>query len=130
MDCKQEHRGAELINLRTTENLRIGPRFVDTSANHGQRKIESFHRGQIDDPISGTLAALDRRLETIRKEQLAKNRSSLKQLDTQQLQALEWVTTNITRKIFREVADELEHSASEDNGKSLSETVCMMLDLA
>ena len=61
---------------------------------------------------------------------LAKNRSSLGQLDSQQLQAVEWVTTNITRKIFREVADELEQSASEGNGKSLSETVWLMLGLA
>ena len=121
---------AELINLRTTGNPRAGRCIVVAPANNGQREIESIHYDRKNDPISGTLRALDRRLEAIRKEQLAKNRSSLRQLDPQQLQAVEWVTTNITRKIFREVADELEHSASEDNGKRLSETVWLMLGLA
>jgi glutamyl-tRNA reductase len=131
MDCnKEEHRMAELINLRTTGNPRAGRCFVVAPANNGQREIESVHYDRKNDPISGTLHALDRRLEAIRKEQLAKNRSSLRQLDSQQLQAVEWVTTNITRKIFREVADELEHSASEGNGKRLSETVWLMLGLA
>ena len=121
---------AELINLRTTGNPKMGQCLVAAPANNGQRKIESVLNNRKNDPISGTLVALDRRLETIRKEQLAKNRASLRQLDLEQLQALEWVTTNITRKIFREVADELEHSALEGNGKRLSETVCLMLGLA
>jgi glutamyl-tRNA reductase len=130
MDCKEERRMAELINLRTTGNPKMGQCLVAAPANNGQRKIESVLNNRKNDPISGTLDALDRRLETIRKEQLAKNRASLRQLDSEQLQTLEWVTTNITRKIFREVADELEHSASEGNGKRLSETVCLMLGLA
>jgi glutamyl-tRNA reductase len=130
LDCKEEHRTPELISLRTTGYPRAGQCFVVAPAKNGQRETESFHLDRNNDPISGTLVALDRRLEAIRKEQLAKNRSSLNQLDSQQLQAVEWVTTNITRKIFREVADELEHSATEGNGKRLSEAVWLMLGLA
>lgn len=129
MDCQEEHRIAELINLTTTGNPRAGG-YAVVPANNGHRKIEPFDDDPKDDPISGTLVALDRRLEAIRKEQLAKSRSSLRQLDSQQLQAVECVTANITRKIFREVADELEHSASEGNSKRLSETVSLMLGLA
>ncbi len=130
MDCKQEHRVAEFLNPGVPGNPKAGRCFVVAPANKGQREIESFHYDRENDPITGTLLALDRRLEAIRKEQLAKNRSNLRQLDSQQLQAVEWVTANITQKIFREVADELEHSASEGNGKRLSETVWLMLGLA
>ena len=127
MDCKQHVRGLELINVRIRETEKS---FAIAAANQRQREFTPTLHQKIDDPISGTLAALDRRLEMIRKEQLAKNRSNLRHLDTQQLEAVEWVTTNITRMIFREVADELEHSASQGNGKSLSETICLMLGLA
>jgi hypothetical protein len=130
MDCKQEPGMAEFVNPGAPKNPRAGQCVVVAPANHGQREIEPSHGDREDDPIPGTLLALDRRLEAIRREQLAKNHSSLKQLDSQQLQAVEWVTANITQKIFREVADELEHSASEGNGRSLSETVWLMLGLA
>ncbi len=83
-----------------------------------------------DDPIAGTLEALDRRLETIRKEQLAKNRSMLRALSSEQLREVERVTAAITGKVFREVANELKHSAAQGNAKRLSETVSLMLGLA
>lgn len=130
MDCQDKRRTAKLISLCTKENVKSGHDVDHDLVNHEQRKLGSLHFDRQGDPIVGTLVALDRRLEMIRKEQLAKNRANLCQLDLEQLQALEWVTTNITRKIFREVADELEHSESEGNGKRLSETICLMLGLA
>ena len=117
MDCNQQNRASQLVNLSSSHPTAR------------ERELLALAQDQNKQAILGTLEALDRRLETIRKEQMAKNRSQLMQLDAQQLQTLEWVTTNITRTIFREVADELEHSASEGNGKRLSETVCKMLGL-
>ena len=130
MNCNEIHPAGELISLRATAGSDSDHRFANTLSSQGQRQTARLHFEQQNDLICGTLAALDRRLEAIRKEQLAKNRASLCQLDSEQLQALEWATTNITRKIFREVADELEHSELEGNGKKLSETVCLMLGLA
>ncbi len=111
------------------EKRNAKPQFAHSLNGAGKLSLP-LSRDLESDPVRGTLLALERRLDAIRKEQIAKNRSSLGQFDSQQLQAVEFVTANITQKIFREIADELQHSATEDDGKRLSETVCLMLNLA
>ncbi len=83
-----------------------------------------------NDHVAATLLALNRRLEGIRREHLARNRSILREFNSEQLKEVECLTAAITAKIFREVASELEHSAAEGNGQKISETVSPMLGLA
>jgi len=83
-----------------------------------------------EDPVSTTLSALHRRLEGIRLEQLAKNRSHLRIFSAEQLQVVERSMAAITARIMVEVASEVEHSAAEGNGRRVSETITMMLGLA
>lgn len=96
--------------------------------------MQSYHTNHTsypeDDLVKATLFALDKRLEGIRQEQLARNRSSLRQLTSEQLQEVERLTSAITGKIFREVADELKHSAAGDDARKMSQTVSLMLGLA
>ncbi|MBI4459203.1 MAG: hypothetical protein HY648_03970, partial [Acidobacteria bacterium] len=93
------------------------------------REVERFLQALQKDPLSNTLLALERQLERIRQEQLAKNRSSLRDLSSAEWEDVERLTSAITRKIFCEVANELKQSAAQGEEKKLSEAVCIMLGL-
>ena len=94
-----------------------------------QREVETFHQQLQNDSVSGTLLALKRQLEHIRQEQLAKNRSNLQNLTSEQQQHVDCLTSAITRKVFREVARELKQSAKKDGGKKLSKVVSLVFGL-
>ena len=87
-----------------------------------------LHRFQ-EDPLSNTLLALEEQLERIRQEQLAKNRTTLRNLTTEQRQDVERLTSAITRKIFHEVAHELKQTGSDGDSGKLSEAVSLVLGL-
>ena len=93
------------------------------------RELERFLQTLQKDPLSNTLLALERQLERIRQELLAKNRSSLRDLTSAEWEDVERLTSAITRKIFCEVSNELKHSAAQGEEKRVSEAVCMMLGL-
>ncbi|MBI3894819.1 MAG: glutamyl-tRNA reductase [Acidobacteria bacterium] len=93
------------------------------------RELERFLQALQKDPLSDTLLALERQLERIRQEQLAKNRSSLRDLSSAEWEDVERLTSAITRKIFCEVANELKQSAAQGEGMKISETVAMVLGL-
>ncbi|MBI4459209.1 MAG: glutamyl-tRNA reductase [Acidobacteria bacterium] len=93
------------------------------------RELERFLHALQKDPLSNTLLALERQLERIRQEQLAKNRSGLRDLTSAEWEDVDRLTSAITRKIFCEVANELKHSAAPGEEKKLSEAVCMLLGL-
>jgi hypothetical protein len=92
---------------------------LTNSAPHGQHEV-----------VNRTLSALDHRLEGIRQEHLAKNRSNLRAFDTEQVRQVELLTAAITAKIFLEVASELQHSAATGQGTETSEALALMLGLA
>jgi biotin-(acetyl-CoA carboxylase) ligase len=81
------------------------------------------------DLVATTIVALDKRLEDIRREQLARNRSALRELSFEQLQQVELLTSAITEKIFLEVATELRHSAAECGAPRACEMVSLTLGL-
>jgi hypothetical protein len=81
------------------------------------------------DPVEKTLTALNRQLEGIRQEHLARNRSHLRAFSTDQAKQVELLTAAITAKIFVEVAAELEHSAAAGKGSETSQAIALMLGL-
>ena len=92
--------------------------------------LAEVDRGSGRDAVTETLTALNDRLEEIRREHLAKNRSCLRDLSNEQLQEVERLTAAITAKVFFEVAFELEHSAAAGKGREASKAVSLMLGLA
>ncbi len=67
------------------------------------------------------LESLQRQLERIRQEQLAKNRSRLQGLGTEQQQCLERLTLAIIRRIFGDVASEWESSVARGHASQITE---------
>ncbi|MBI4464034.1 MAG: glutamyl-tRNA reductase [Acidobacteria bacterium] len=94
-----------------------------------QAEADQFLSRFQEDPLSGTLVALEQQLERIRQEQLTKSRSALRNLTSEQQQDVERLTSAITRKIFHEVAHELKQSPAEADRGKLSEAVSLMLGL-
>ncbi|MBI2817330.1 MAG: hypothetical protein HYX72_10350 [Acidobacteria bacterium] len=93
-------------------------------------RVPKVDRASEKEAVTQTLTALNRRLEGIRREHLARNRSNLREFSIEQLQEVERLTAAITAKIFVEVASELEHSAAAGRGRETSQAVSLMLGLA
>jgi len=83
-----------------------------------------------NDSVSGTLLALERKLEMIRQEHLAKNRSILRSFGGDAQQDVEQLTCAINEKIFQEISRELRRSASYADGKRMLEILSTLLDLS
>jgi len=84
----------------------------------------------LQDPVSGLLLALERKLEMLRQEYLAKNRAVLRNLDGGAQQRVELLTSCINEKILQEISGGLRRSASNGEGKRVLAVLSELLDLS
>jgi glutamyl-tRNA reductase len=76
--------------------------------------------------LSQTVTAFDRRLEMIRQEHLARNRSTLRELTSEQVVGVERLTSAIVDHIVHEVADALRDRLPASPDSRMSEDVSVV----